>query len=640
MDLSKLSDADLLALKSGKLSNVSTAGLLALKEASGQPTQEVEPEPSFADKAARTAGLGARAVIKGVTAIPALMAEGVAAPLRAITGGRYFRSPSAVLDETLTQAGLPEPQNATERVTQDVVGAMTGQGALVGAGRAMANVSSPVARRVIELMTAAPGSQIVGAGAAGASAGAARESGAGPVGQTVAALAGGVVAPISADAAMTAGKALWRGAKATAQGFTKEGQKRMVGTTLNRLATDPKTAAARMEDASEIVPGSLPTAAQAASDEGLLIAERGLAAANPKAASLLSRRASAQNTARNILLNEMAGDEAAIAAAQESRAAATAPLRESALKNANIVGVSTQKILRQLRGVESQPGIRASDVISKSLSEVKDKIAALTNDDGFINAKDLYTIRKELGNVIKKNAQETQNWDRRLTAGLQDQVQGYIDDAIESAGGKGWKQYLATYAEKSKPINQMETLQALRDRVLNAGTDANTGERILSQAKFSNAVNNQSSAAELRKILTPEQFNSLKQISADLDRSALSATSGRGAGSNTTQNLSTAYVIGQALGGNAPQSPFLQNLMRPLAWLNKLNEQQIQELMVDAMLDPGLAKSLMARASPRVAESLGYELKKKALAKGYGATIGATGNLASPPSGAATDTQR
>lgn len=636
MDLSKLSDADLLALKSGKLSNVSTAGLLALKGES-----EPAPEPSFADKAARTAGLGARAIVKGVTAIPTLMAEGVAAPLRAATGGRYFRSPSAVLDETLTQAGLPEPQNATERVAQDVVGAMSGQGALVGAARGMANASSPVVRRVIELMTAAPGSQLVGAGAAGGSAGVARESGAGPFGQTVAALAGGVVAPISADVATTAGKALWRGTKAAAQGFTKEGQKRIVGTTLSRLATDPKTAAARMEDAAEIIPGSLPTAAQAASDEGLLIAERGLAAANPRAASLLSRRASEQNTARNAVLNELAGDEAAITAAREARTSATAPLRESAIENANIVGVSTQKILRQLRGVESQPGIRASDVISKSLSEVKNKIATFTNDDGFINAKDLYTIRKELGNVIKKNAQETQNWDRRLTAGLQDQVQGYIDDAIESAGGKGWKQYLATYAEKSKPINQMETMQALRDRVLNAGTDANTGERILSQAKFSNAVNNQANAAELRKILTPEQFNSLKQISADLDRSALSATSGRGAGSNTTQNLSTAYVIGQALGGNTPSSPFWQNMLRPLAWINKLNEQQIQELMVDAMLDPGLAKSLMARASPKITESLGYELKKKALAKGYGAMIGATGNIgASTASGATTDNQR
>lgn len=195
MDLSKLSDADLLALKSGKLSNVSTAGLLALKGES-----DPAPEPSFADKAARTAGLGARAIVKGVAAIPTLMAEGVAAPLRAATGGRYFRSPSAVLDETLTQAGLPEPQNATERVTQDVVGAMSGQGALVGAARGMANAAGPVMSRVGKVMAAQPGLQTVGAATGSASAGQTRESGGSPMAQLAAGLAGGIAPAIGVNA--------------------------------------------------------------------------------------------------------------------------------------------------------------------------------------------------------------------------------------------------------------------------------------------------------------------------------------------------------------------------------------------------------------------------------------------------------
>lgn len=84
--------------------------------------------PSLADRALRTVGLGARAVVKGVTAIPAMMAEAAAIPLRALTRGRYFQSPSAVLDRNLTQAGLPEPQNATERITQDVVGGIVRAG--------------------------------------------------------------------------------------------------------------------------------------------------------------------------------------------------------------------------------------------------------------------------------------------------------------------------------------------------------------------------------------------------------------------------------------------------------------------------------------------------------------------------------
>jgi hypothetical protein len=118
-------------------------------------------------------------------------------------------------------------------------------------------------------------------------------------------------------------------------------------------------------------------------------------------------------------------------------------------------------------------------------------------------------------------------------------------------------------------------------------------------------------------------MKNLKNIAADLQRGALSDTAGRAAGSNTYQNLSTSYILGQSLGGKTPQSPLMQNLLRPLAWLNRLNETELQELLTDAMLDPALARTMMAKTSPRAVESIAFELGQRALALGIGTGVAA-----------------
>jgi hypothetical protein len=170
-----------------------------------------ENDPSFADRALRTAGLGARAVVKGVTAIPTLMADVAAVPLRALTGGRYFQSPSAVLDRNLTAAGLPEPANATERVTQDIVGGMAGGGTMMAGGRVLANSASPVVAGVGGTMASQPLAQSVASVTGPAAAGVTRENGGGPTAQFLAGLAGGVAPSVVASVVPSSIKGAFRG---------------------------------------------------------------------------------------------------------------------------------------------------------------------------------------------------------------------------------------------------------------------------------------------------------------------------------------------------------------------------------------------------------------------------------------------
>lgn len=140
-------------------------------------------------------------------------------------------------------------------------------------------------------------------------------------------------------------------------------------------------------------------------------------------------------------------------------------------------GMSPLKSDKILGGVDktlNAPGTRASDVAQKSLGYVRDKIASLTNERGVIDARDLYTVRKEIGNAVSQFAKESGNWDKRMVSGIQTEIQKSIDDAIEGAGGTGWKSYLAKFGEMSRPIDQSKVLGEMSSVLAKPGG----GERV------------------------------------------------------------------------------------------------------------------------------------------------------------------
>ena len=127
-------------------------------------------------------------------------------------------------------------------------------------------------------------------------------------------------------------------------------------------------------------------------------------------------------------------------------------------------GVQINDVVASIRAdIEGKPGVRASEVVQKAVDDIKGKLAQWADDKGFINFEDLHTIRKEIGNVIDKYAKENATWDKKLTGGLQNSIQDYIDDAIEKAGGKQWRQYLETFSTGAQDIAQKKLLGELAD---------------------------------------------------------------------------------------------------------------------------------------------------------------------------------
>jgi len=124
VDLTKLSDAELQALSSGDLTNLSDKTLRMI-------TGEAEA-PSIGAQIRRAAGLGARAVVEGLSAPSNIVTDFGSGLLNlgAAAVGSDRRAPrlSQLQSQALTDLGVPEPETLTERAAQ------AGMQGLVSAG--------------------------------------------------------------------------------------------------------------------------------------------------------------------------------------------------------------------------------------------------------------------------------------------------------------------------------------------------------------------------------------------------------------------------------------------------------------------------------------------------------------------------
>lgn len=108
--------------------------------------------------------------------------------------GTKLTKPTEALNQLMDMAGLAKPQSEAgqlaEKATSGAVGALSG----VGAARSIAAGAAPGSfwQGVSRTMAEAPIAQVASGAAAGGAAELARQSGAGPIGQTVAGLAGGL----------------------------------------------------------------------------------------------------------------------------------------------------------------------------------------------------------------------------------------------------------------------------------------------------------------------------------------------------------------------------------------------------------------------------------------------------------------
>lgn len=647
MDFKKLSDADLKAVAEGRIGDVSDAGLRIL--AGEEPAKEKE-KPTFAEAARpeitrpevlrqvvqetpRQLGLAARAVPGGISGILGLVGDPLNALVNQILGTR-LQTISGATENLMTQAGMPVPTTPEEKAVYEINKAMVGVGAPAAAVQrtirapqsfapvrptapevaqaARERVATPIERTFTENL----GLQSTGAIGGALATQLAAQAGAGPVGQVIAGLGGGVLAPASVSTATTRGA---RGTVETVRPFTEAGREVIAGNVLRQLAAEPETAIARAAAYEPRVPGYTPTTAQATRDVGLVAAETPIRALDTT--GKFAAQASQANQARINILDRMARDKETLAAAVAKRDEVADPLREAAFARSTV----TPEILQS--SINSTVGKTIQDILASApgaRKPVKDAMAFATErlKDGTTPQR-LYEVRKDLRDAAQGLLNKEGSAYNLAKAELEKVIRS-VDDVLESSA-EGYKDYLKKYAASSRGIERLEALQDFSKKVLSTTPDiGRVGDFLISQPAFTRAIRAIEDDPKLGG-LSKTQFAVLQRVSKDLDDGVL-ARAAKTPGSDTFKNMSTANVIGGIVGKQVfgETSPFLNKVAAPLNWLYNGTDDAIREILVDAMLDPKLAAQLMKKATTTTIEPISQELQRRAINLGYGSIFGLT----------------
>jgi hypothetical protein len=263
---------------------------------------------------------------------------------------------------------------------------------------------------------------------------------------------------------------------------------------------------------------------------------------------------------------------------------------EKALRSVDIKPLESAPLIQRISATADNPAFAGNDLISGAVKNVADDIAKWTNQGGIIDANALEAIRKNSVNAaiakLRPGADATAQ--RNLAAGVLSKIKPAIDDAIEAAGGAGWREYLTTHAKGMQKIAEKKL----------------TGEALAlfknNKNEFVRLVQNESPET-VEKFLGPGNYNIAleladstmdvlrKQATGHLDRVAASkqATDGQKAlATLVSQNTSVLrfpnLINAWAAAGN-----------KTISELEKRIGVKTTKTLSDAMQDPQTAANLL-----------------------------------------------
>lgn len=157
----------------------------------------------------------------------------------------------------------------------------------------------------------------------------------------------------------------------------------------------------------------------------------------------------------NKALNEWSS-KAADASLDLGQGARFAQGAADALRAVGVKPLETAPLIQSIKSVTNRPEFAGNDLLAGAAKNVADDIAKWTASNGVIDAVALEAIRKNSVNAaiqqLRPGVDATTQ--RNLAAGVLAKIKPVIDDAIESAGGVGWRDYLSSHAKGMQQISE------------------------------------------------------------------------------------------------------------------------------------------------------------------------------------------
>lgn len=415
---------------------------------------------------------------------------------------------------------------------------------------------------------------------------------------------GAAAGPASVLVGRAAG-ATYNAGKAVIEPLLQGGQERIAARTIQSFAGGPKAVEQVISDierggAKAFTPGVVRTLAESTDNAGISQLQRTLEN-NPELIKQFGDIAKNNRAAVEEAINSMTdkGQKAFFEAMRDTTA-------QQMYKKAWSAGFNEKQLAKYAPNIEELMG-RPS---MKSAVETAKRIAAEEGEQltEVGSMKGLHYVKKALDDALDSAAQTgVGNIQKRAIAGTRDQLIAIMDKV--SKGG-AYPKARAEYEAMSKPINQIDVAQMLRDKLIPALADYGANTRLTAN-NFAQGLRSGDQIAQqatgfkgatLQSVMEPAQISKLEGIAKDLGNAAAAAERGRAKGSPTAQNLASQNFLRQFLGPlglpegvveKAVGSSLMQSATRPIQFTAKIGEERVMGLLGQAMADPQKARSLL-----------------------------------------------
>jgi uncharacterized protein YjgD (DUF1641 family) len=169
------------------------------------------------------------------------------------------------------------------------------------------------------------------------------------------------------------------------------------------------------------------------------------------------------STARYTYANELAekafgewSDKAAQASLDLGQGAKFSQAAADTLRKFGIKPIQGDVLSRQVLSIADNPAFAGNDILAGAVRNVADDIAKWTSSGGVVDARALDAIRKNSVNaaIEKLRPGMDATAQKRLAAEVLSDIKPLLVDAIEGAGGTGYRKYLENYTKGMQNIGQ------------------------------------------------------------------------------------------------------------------------------------------------------------------------------------------
>ena len=191
------------------------------------------------------------------------------------------------------------------------------------------------------------------------------------------------------------------------------------------------------------------------------------------------------------------------------------------LRDAGLNPINTKSLTGQLSQVLDDPNFAANEEVGRSVSKVIDAIQEWkAKGGGVIDARALYSIRKNavnaaINDLLGHGADAKTK--AKAAAGVMAEINPLIDNAIEAAGGKGWREYLTAYSSGMKDIERSKLAakgaEFLKSKSSKEFIDLVKGENDKAVEEIFGA-----GSYDILHEMKPEQLTQLQKIAGELER--------------------------------------------------------------------------------------------------------------------------